>query len=122
MAENGARRLSTRRARAEIFEEAVAILWREYPARISMAEVSRCVSVSPRQLQRIFAERSGMGFRSYLTAVRMSAAADLLSASDTPIKNVAAQVGYLDASQFTKAFKRIHGISPMQWRARTSRR
>jgi AraC-like DNA-binding protein len=122
MAESGARRVSTHRARAEIFEEAVAILWREYPARISMAEVSRRVSVSPRQLQRIFAERSGMGFRSYLTAVRMSAAADLLSASETPIKEVAAQVGYLDASQFTKAFKRIHGVSPTHWRVRTRRR
>lgn len=121
MAENGAQRASTHAARAEIFDEAVAILRREYPGKISMAEVSRRVSVSARQLQRIFAERSGMGFRSYLTEVRMSAAAELLTASDTAIKEVAGQVGYRDASQFTKAFKRRYGVSPTQWRARTRR-
>ena len=74
--------------------------------------------MSPRQLQRIFTDRAGMGFRSYLTLVRMSSAAELLAGTDMPVKEVAERVGYRDASQFTKAFKRTHAVSPTQWRSR----
>jgi AraC-like DNA-binding protein len=118
MGENGARRNSTHLARCEIFEQAVALLREEYSRKISMEEACRRLSVSPRHLQRIFADRAGMGFRAYLTHVRMSSAAGLLSTSDLPVKEVAERVGYRDASQFTKAFKRTHALSPTQWRAR----
>jgi AraC-like DNA-binding protein len=117
MGKNGTRRTSTYQARLAIFDEEAEIVAREYAARITMADVARRVSVSHRQLQRVFAEHAGMGFRSYLTELRMSKAAELLAASELAVKDVAERVGYRDASQFTKAFKRSHGRSPTQWRA-----
>jgi AraC family transcriptional regulator, regulatory protein of adaptative response / methylphosphotriester-DNA alkyltransferase methyltransferase len=118
MGENGVRRAATDQSRCAIFEEAVAILWCEYARPITIGEVAWRLSVSPRQLQRIFTDRAGMGFRSYLTAVRMSNAAELLGATDMPVKDVAERVGYRDPSQFTKAFKRTHALSPSEWRGR----
>jgi AraC-like DNA-binding protein len=118
MGENGACRPVTHQARFEIFEKAVAILWDEYPRKLSMTEVCVRLSVSPRHLQRVFTDRAGMGFRAYLTHVRMSSAAQLLTTTEMPVKEVAQRVGYHDASQFTKAFKRTHAVSPTQWRAR----
>ena len=119
--ENGAQRATTHHARCEIFEKAVALLRSEYPRRITVTEVSHRLAVSPRQLQRIFSDRAGMGFRSYLTHVRMSSAAELLATTDMAVKEVAERVGYRDASQFTKAFKRAHAVRPTEWRTQQRR-
>jgi AraC-like DNA-binding protein len=121
MSENGTapgrRRPATQEAYGSIFDEAVAILASEFPRPVRVDDVARRVATSPRQLQRVFAEVSGLGFRSFLRHVRMCHAAHLLSSSDLPVKEIARRVGYRDASQFSKAFKRAYGVTPSQSRA-----
>jgi transcriptional regulator GlxA family with amidase domain len=121
-ASNGAsgragRRPATQEARLAIFAEAVEILAKEWSRPLRIDDVARRVATSPRQLQRIFADVAGVGFRSYLTRLRMSSAAALLASTDLPVKEIARRVGYGDASQFSKAFKRAYGISPSKARA-----
>ncbi len=52
---------------------------------------------------------------------RMNHAASRLQSSDSLIKEVAAELGYNDPFHFTRAFKRIHGLSPQQFRASAAR-
>jgi hypothetical protein len=47
-----------------------------------------------------------------LAAVRMQHAAALLQGTDLPVSEVAHRVGYRQAAQFAKAFRRHHGTSP----------
>jgi AraC-like DNA-binding protein len=110
-------RPATREARLAIFADAVEIIAAEYSRPIRIEEVSRRVATSPRQLQRVFADISGPGFRAHLRAVRMARATELLATTDLPVKEIAARVGYDDPSQFSKAFKRTYGVSPSQMRA-----
>ena len=58
----------------------------------------------------------GIGFHEYLTRIRMEEARRLLTATDYPISQIAVTVGYADQSSFTKAFKRVTGITPYQMR------
>jgi AraC-like DNA-binding protein len=51
-----------------------------------------------------------------LTDWRMTLAADLLTESTATVAAVAREVGYTDAFGFSAAFKRIHGISPSEYR------
>ena len=51
----------------------------------------------------------------YLTARRMTLAADLLHETDDTIATIAREVGYLDAFAFSVAFKRADSISPSAW-------
>jgi transcriptional regulator GlxA family with amidase domain len=120
-ASNGAsgragRRPATQESRLAIFAEAVEILADESSRPLRIDEVAGRVATSPRQLQRIFADVAGIGFRSYLRRLRMSKAAELLATTPFPVKEIARRVGYGDASQFSKAFKRTYGISPSQCR------
>jgi AraC family transcriptional regulator of adaptative response / methylphosphotriester-DNA alkyltransferase methyltransferase len=110
-------RPSTRDLRAAIFEEAVAIMRAELGRRLALEELSRRVATSPRQLRRAFSETAGTGFRSYLARLRMEEAARLLTTTDLPVRVVGRRVGYRQAGQFTKAFKRTHGTTPSQFRA-----
>lgn len=111
------RRHTTHQARLAIFDEAVQIIESEFSQRIRIEDVARRLSTSPRQLQRIFSEIGGVGFRSYLRRVRMSRATELLATADMTVKEVARSVGYDDHSQFSKAFKRTYGVSPSEARS-----
>jgi transcriptional regulator GlxA family with amidase domain len=115
------RRETTKQAYGSIFDEATEILASEFSRPNKVEDVARRVATSPRQLQRVFAEMHGLGFRAYLRRVRMSRAADLLATTDLPVKEVAQQVGYRDASQFSKAFKRTRGVTPSEARAMRGR-
>ena len=110
-------RPATHQQRLDIFHEAVAIVEAEFSRPIAVDEVARRVATSPRQLHRALGEIGGVSFRSALTSVRMARAADLLAATDIPVAEVGRRVGYRQAGQFTKAFKRAHAMTPSAFRA-----
>jgi AraC family transcriptional regulator, regulatory protein of adaptative response / methylphosphotriester-DNA alkyltransferase methyltransferase len=111
------RRLATREAHEAIFAEAAEMIANEFQHPIKIEDVARRLATSPRQLQRVFANVGGLGFRSYLRWVRMSHAAELLANTDIPVKEIARRVGYGDPSEFSKAFKRTYGVTPSRSRA-----
>ena len=78
---------------------------------LSLDAVAREVATSGRQLQRVFAEVRKTSFRDELQRVRMLRATELLHAGWCPVKEVAAAVGYRNATQFSKAFRRHHGVT-----------
>jgi two-component system response regulator YesN len=59
-----------------------------------------------------------MSFRSCLWRIRMERAAELLTSTDLPVREVAARVGYRQPAQFAKAFARRHGVAPTEYRVR----
>lgn len=90
---------------------------------LCLAEVATEIATSARQLQRVLAEVRGTSFRQELHRVRMQRAAALLWEGRCPIKEVAAAIGYRNATQFSRAFSRAHGVTPSTFQdARTARR
>ena len=83
---------------------------------LSLAAVAHSIATSRRQLQRVFAEQ-GTSFRRELQRMRMARAADLLRRERLPVAAVARAVGYRQAAQFSKAFRRHHGHPPSEARA-----
>jgi transcriptional regulator GlxA family with amidase domain len=110
-------RPSTIRLRTSLFHEANAIVEREYAADLSLDDIARRVASSRRQLQRAYAEIGATTFRDHLTAVRMRAAAEMLTSRALTVREVAHRVGYRQPAQFAKAFRRHHGVAPSDFRA-----
>lgn len=52
----------------------------------------------------------------YVTRLRVQRAMNLLKGTDTPLIQIAQEVGYADAFAFSKAFKRVEGRSPNEYR------
>jgi len=113
----GGGRASTRELREEVFRDAAAIVRAELGRPLTLTDVARRVAASPRQLRRAFAQAGGTTFRSYLRDARVGRAEELLEGTDMPVKEISRRVGYRDASQFTKAFKRARGVTPSGFRA-----
>jgi AraC family transcriptional regulator of adaptative response / methylphosphotriester-DNA alkyltransferase methyltransferase len=109
-------RPTTIQRRRQLFEEAAAIIERDYALDLDLDRLAREVATSRRQLQRVFAEAGRTTFRTYLAEVRMRRAAELLEGGGQPVREVAASVGYRQPAQFAKAFRRHHGRPPSSFR------
>jgi AraC-like DNA-binding protein len=83
----------------------------------TLAALAGEAGVSRTTLAKRFAEQVGEPPLAYLTDWRMTLAADLLTTDPaTTVASVARQVGYADAFGFSAAFKRVHGVSPSEYR------
>ncbi len=111
-----AMRDGTEERRAELYQEAVALIKRDYARPLRIEGVARELATSRRQLQRAFAESGDTSFREVLAAVRMQHARNLLANQNVPIGRVAASVGYHQPAQFAKSFRRHHGTPPTNFR------
>ncbi len=110
-------RPATIRHRTSLYEDAAAIVAEEFSGDLSLDDIARRVASSRRQLQRAYAEIGRTTFREHLTAVRMDRAAEMLTGRGLTVREVAHRVGYRQAAQFAKAFRRHHGVAPSDFRA-----
>ena len=64
----------------------------------------------------IFKQGTGENISFYIEKMRMKEAGHLLVDTDILIKDIADQVGYYNLNTFYKAYKRIYGVTPTQYR------
>lgn len=83
----------------------------------TVARLAHEVGVSRAPLARRFTALVGESPMAFLTAWRLTLAADLLREPGATIGSVAAQVGYGSPFALSTAFKRHHGVSPQRFRA-----
>jgi transcriptional regulator GlxA family with amidase domain len=80
-------------------------------------KLAAMVGLSRRQLERIFIDKTGMSPAKAYNRVRMERAKSILAQSKAPLIEIALDVGFENASQFTRTFKRTFGQTPSQHRA-----
>jgi AraC-like DNA-binding protein len=106
-------RVTTPPRRAALLAEATLVMEARYDdPTLCLDDVARTIATSSRQLQRVFSELAGSAFREELAAMRMQHGAELLLTTELPVSDIARRVGYRQAAQFAKAFRRHHGVSP----------
>ncbi len=86
----------------------------------TVAEIAAAIGLSRAAFARRFHDHVGEPPMTYLTKRRLSLAADLLLDPDTTLGAVAHQVGYGGPFALSAAFKREHGVSPRDYRARSA--
>lgn len=84
----------------------------------TVASLAAEAGVSRAALARRFSELVGEPPMTYLTGWRLSLAADLLREPEETVGSVAQKVGYRSPFALSTAFKRVRGVSPMEYRER----
>jgi AraC-like DNA-binding protein len=87
-------------------------LERNYLETASIADAAAACFVDQAYLARLFKRFAGETPLQLLTRLKMGKAADLLSAGDQLIKQVAEEVGFADPYHFSRVFKRVYGVPP----------
>ncbi len=88
--------------------------------RFRLSELAASVGVSESRLWRLFREQTGASPGKYLTQQRIQTAGKLLDTTSLSVKQITYAVGFDDESHFIRAFKRIWGLTPGEFRRRTA--
>jgi AraC-like DNA-binding protein len=83
--------------------------------RCSVADIADLLAMQRRTLSRRL-KGKGQGYRSMANEIRFEIARQLLEDTEVPLAEIAAALGYSEASAFTRAFRRWSGKSPLAWR------
>ncbi len=85
-----------------------------------MARAADLCGLSKRTLQKRL-QGEGQTLSGVIAELRRERAVGDLDSTDRPVSDIAARVGYADATVFSRAFKRWTGVSPQQYRKQHAR-
>lgn len=79
-------------------------------------------NIHPSYLTTLLKRNTGFSFRELTQKQRFTNAITLLENTDTPVEQIAAQVGYDTTTYFYKKFRSFYGCSPKEYRSRNKRK
>jgi AraC-like DNA-binding protein len=102
---------------SEGIRRAVAYLHAHYTSPdLTREKVAREARLCPSRFSRAFHQEKGVTYARYLTDLRMEEAKRLLAGTSRPLEEIASAVGYEHLVSFDRAFKRVVGVPPSQYR------
>ena len=97
-------------------KEALSFIEQNFQNDITVEEIAACSGLNSSYFGKIFHEVLGKSPQEFLISYRMTKATELLKLTSLSIAEVGSAVGYSNQLHFSRAFKKIYGISPKQWR------
>ena len=73
-------------------------------------------SISKNYLSKLFKTETGIGINDYINLVRIKNAEHILMFTNNTVLEVATTCGFHDSNYFSTVFKKINGLSPLQYR------
>ncbi len=83
---------------------------------LSIEELAGDANLSCSHFAAIFKKRTGFPVLDFFTRLKMQQACYLLDSTAMPIKTIAADLGFEDPFYFSRTFRRIYDLSPLQYR------
>lgn len=83
---------------------------------LCVAQMAEVFGFSENYFSQFFREATGEAFSTCLEKIRMQKAKERLLLYEEEIEIIAEKCGYTNAASFRRAFKRVNGVSPSQWK------
>ncbi|MCZ7646290.1 MAG: AraC family transcriptional regulator [Planctomycetota bacterium] len=101
----------------DVIRLAKAHIEAHYAESLTLKGIASAVFLSPTYFSSLFSQTTGKNVFEYVQEVRLTEARRLLGQSSLQVKEVASMVGFETTSYFNRAFKRLIGKSPQEYRA-----
>jgi transcriptional regulator GlxA family with amidase domain len=102
----------------EPIKKAQMFIEKNFQKRITVDELASMLALSRRNLERRFKKATSNTTVEYIQRVKIEAAKQSLESSRENINEVMYKVGYTDSKAFRTTFKKITGLSPLQYRTK----
>ncbi len=99
-----------------MYLEAVDYIESHLNCQIKVTDLCDRLHIVPDYLYKIFKRYSGLSTQEYIINSKMHMATNLLASSEYSVSSIADMVGYVDQGQFAKVFRRVHGLTPSEFR------
>lgn len=83
---------------------------------VSNAEIARHLGASVNTMLRLYQNKLKMSPQTYLRQKRMEKACALLYDPQKSIKQIAEETGFCDRYHFSRTFRALMGVTPLQYR------
>lgn len=83
---------------------------------LSLADAARAARMNPSYFSDFFRRSMGLPFHTYITRLRLGKAVELMNHSDLSLTEIAMACGFSTQSGFYKAFRKVYGACPTDWR------
>jgi transcriptional regulator GlxA family with amidase domain len=100
----------------EQIKQAQAYIEKNYQEKIMVDQLASMLAISRRAFERRFKKATSNTVNEYVQRVKMEAAKMSLESSRENVNEVMYKVGYNDTKAFRTTFKRITGLSPLEYR------
>lgn len=87
-----------------------------YQNKITVKDLAKYLSLNRSYLTSVFKKFLNMSPQQFLLKFRITKASEMLTKTDMSIGNISRSCGYEDPLSFSKAFKKVKGISPSNFR------
>ena len=94
-----------------------AILASEYKYHYTHRQLALKVGTNETKMRVGFKKMYNNTINRQLTQIRIEKAKELLKYTETPLHQIAPQIGFKNASHLIKAFKKATGLTPLVWRS-----
>ncbi|MCC3356790.1 response regulator transcription factor [Bacillus sp. REN16] len=100
-----------------IVKDALSYIRQHYQdSSLTLEKVAEELHITTVYLSRIMKHELGISYVGLLTQMRINKAVDLLKTTELSIRDIAEAVGYDSQHYFSTTFKKIVGVSPMQFK------
>lgn len=99
-----------------LVQKAIQYVEVHYGGRITLKDMSEELHLSPNYLCELFKRHTGKNLMEYVTEYRMMKARNYLNHVEYKVSDVAEMVGYKEAKYFSRTFKKMYGMTPLEYR------
>ncbi len=100
----------------QVFTRMTAFIQSNYKKNIGLSDVAEKVHLSPSYAAKLFRKNADMRCCDYINNVRLAAACEILVNTSMRISDIAEEVGYKSPYYFARQFKKVYGMTAMQYR------
>lgn len=102
----------------ELVKQAQLYMEKNMSEKISVDQIATQLNINRRSFDRRFIKATSNTPLEYLQRLRIEAAKKALETSQQSVNEVLYEVGYADIKSFREVFKKITGLSPLEYRSR----
>ena len=100
----------------QVSEQVLLMMEENLKSGLTLAAVGRELGMSQSALSQILKKKSGKTYSELFQEIRMKKARELLTYTELSMVEIADETGFSDQFYFSKIFKKVHGISPNEYR------
>lgn len=97
-------------------QEMIAYIQRNHREKLTLMDIARAGNVSRTTCHHIFKKYVDQSPNAYLNEYRLRRGMELLRGTDMTVAEICYETGFRGASYFSESFRKVFGISPMEFR------
>lgn len=102
------------------FMNAISLIHEKHCEKITLEMLTKTARLSRSAFIKRFYEVCGMTPSEYITKQRIETAENMLLNTGYSVSDIAFKTGFYDSAHFSRAFSKIHGVSPSEYRSKSA--